>query len=82
MRRFLLTLLLSLAFLQLAHGQDAVTVDKGIYVVEYSQKFEQPLKVTYRATNPTQKVIQQQQTVPRRHEALARITARALKKRL
>ena len=51
MRRFLLTLLLSLAFLQLAHGQDAVTVDKGIYVVEYSQKFEQPLKVTYRATN-------------------------------
>jgi DNA/RNA endonuclease G (NUC1) len=51
MRRFLLTLLLSLAFLQLAHGQDVVTVDKGIYVVEYSQKFEQPLKVTYRATN-------------------------------
>lgn len=51
MRRFILTVFFTAFFLNLAQAQDVVTVDKGIYVVEYSQEREQPLRVTYRASN-------------------------------
>jgi len=51
MRRFILTVFFTAFLINLAQAQDVVTVDKGIYVVEYSQEREQPLRVTYRANN-------------------------------
>jgi len=51
MRRFILTVFFTAFFINLSQAQDVVTVDKGIYVVEYSQEREQPLRVTYRANN-------------------------------